>query len=271
MLYLCRYGELWLKSEPVRKRFAKLLSENLKKQFEFNKITDFKIIQTRERLFIESPEEISRILSKIFGLTSFSKVEKCAIEELGEKTIQLAKKFNKKDTFAIRVKRQGNHSFSSKEMEKKLGALVVEKFGNRVNLSNPGKTIFAEIRENDCYIFSKNVPAGGGLPVGSEGSVAVEFDETKKSAVASYLMMKRGCYVFLVGKGNCKNLLVYDSNIKVYKNFSEIPENGKIKAIVSSEKENFVASKRFNSSELPVFYPLVGLSKEKIEELYNKI
>ena len=273
MLYLCRYGELWLKSEPVRRRFVKILIENLKNQLSSHKITGFRISATRERLFIESSGDMAKIIKKTFGLTSFSVVEKCQLDEVGPKVVKISKKWKKNDTFAIRVKRSGTHDFTSKDKEREWGALVP----NKANLSNPDKTIFVEIRDSDCYVFSEVLQTAGGLPVGCEGSVVVEFDGSIKSNVSAYLMMKRGCHVFLVGKGasdnvkNAKKLLEYDQRIKVYKRFRDFPSEAKPLAIVSSSVGNFHPYLEINNTQLPFFYPLVGLGKKKISEIYKKM
>ena len=267
MLYLCRYGELWLKSEQVRKRFAKILKENLVKQLKAKNI-EARVVVSRERLFVEAAKEAEGTIAKTFGITSFSAVEKCGLAELDNVVVDVAKKFRKEYSFAIKVKRSGNHVFSSNEKAAALGSLVVEKFGNKVNLTSPDRTIFVEIRDQDCYVYSESIPAAGGLPVGSEGEVVVEFDGSKESIVAAYLVMKRGCKISLEGKGGSGKLESYDCEIPSFR--AKNP-----KAIVSAGTDNFVSEKQLltkaGKNNFPVFYPLVGMSEEKIENLYERI
>ena len=59
-----------------------------------------------------------------------------AVLELGEKI---------EGTFAVRAKVRGNKKLSQRELEVRLGSLLVEKYGLKVNLGNPDYTILVEV------------------------------------------------------------------------------------------------------------------------------
>lgn len=199
---LLRFGELWLKSFEVRRRFTDRLLTNISEAFNAQKIT-FRAIKSHDRIFLEvdgkDTKKAFAILSRTFGLISFSEVEEIESdrEKIKEKVLEIASKvLSPKDTFAMRVKRTGTHAFGSQELERELGAGVVRKFGNKVDLTKPDKTISVEIRDNKAYLFSEKTDSLGGLPLGVEGKVAVLFSKNyQRSIVASFLMMKRGCKV----------------------------------------------------------------------------
>lgn len=203
-LFLLRFGELWLKSFEVKKRFTDRLITNISDALGASGIP-LRIIRTHDRIFAETRAQYrnkaAEILPNIFGLVSFSSVAELRAEtgEIERAVLEIAEKTLKKgDTFAVRAKRTGKHDFTSNELERKIGASVVEKFENKVNLTKPDKTLFIEVRDDKAYVFSEKISASGGLPIGVEGKVAVLFSkgcDYGRSIIAAKMMMKRGCKV----------------------------------------------------------------------------
>lgn len=198
---LCRYGELTLKSSYTRSVFENKLISNVNKGLKSKKI-DFKIIREPGRLFIKTKkiQESCEVLKKIFGLTSISPVKtsivKADIEKIESAAIKFAKTFIKKeDTFAVRAKRTGNDAFTSQMIERRIGSLIVEKIGSMVNLTNPDKTLYVEVRQNKAYFFKEKIRCPGGLPLGTQGKVVVLLSGGIDSAAAAWMMMLRGCKV----------------------------------------------------------------------------
>lgn len=190
MLYLLRYDEIALKSEPVRRRWENVLIKNVKQAVEC------RVKKERGRIWVEAGEEARSKLKKIFGIRSFSPCVHCGLDELEETFLNFAEKsLEGKKSFALRVRRTGRHAFTSQDIARKLGAKVQEKFPIKVDLKNPERGIFIEIRDNDCYIFDEVLEGPGGLPLGVEGKVVVLISGGIDSPVAAWLMMKRGCEV----------------------------------------------------------------------------
>ncbi|MHA1836199.1 MAG: tRNA uracil 4-sulfurtransferase ThiI [Candidatus Odinarchaeia archaeon] len=196
-MFLIRYSEIGLKSDRTRKRFEKKLVENIiRKIREIEK--DVKINLERGRLFLTpQTSEIQERLQKIFGVSSFSPV----IETRSEKEIlidiivEYSKKILKEsDSFAIRCRKVGKHPYTSKKIEEEVGSQILKELNGKVkvNLSNPDKTIFIEIRGPKAYIYHKIIEGPGGLPVNSQGVFISLFSGGIDSPVATYLMMKRG-------------------------------------------------------------------------------
>ncbi len=194
MLYIVRYSEIFLKSEFVRKKWENELIKNIKKRI------SCRIRRNRGRIFIETDEDASEKLKKIFGISSFSPCHHCKLDELNDFIVEFCKKsLENARTFAVRVKRVGVHDFTSQQKSAELGELILKKFPNlRVDLKNPDKTIYVEIRENECYVFDEIVKGPGGIPLGVEGKVVSLFSGGIDSPVAAWLMMKRGCTVIPV-------------------------------------------------------------------------
>jgi thiamine biosynthesis protein ThiI len=99
--------------------------------------------------------------------------------------------------FAVLTRRVGEHPFSSRDINREVGAAILEAVPRaRVNLSTPDHKIFVEVRGNDSYIFFEIVGGIGGLPVGSQGKVVALFSGGVNSFLAACLVLKRGCLVF---------------------------------------------------------------------------
>ncbi len=193
---IVRYGEIALKSEPVRRRFEWRLIENIKLSL---KGLDYKLRRERGRIFIDTrrPSAATERLAKIPGIVSASPslMTDASIASITSAVVGEAKKILSPGmTFAIRTSRVGEHPFSSMDVNVSVGsAVLAEVKGVRVNLSAPEREIFVEVRGGDAYVFTKIVGGAGGLPLGTQGSVVAPFSGGLNGSVSSYLMMKRGC------------------------------------------------------------------------------
>ena len=191
MLYLLRYGEVFLKTEYVMQKMVRLIVRDLKTKFRERNISST-ITAERGRIFVSASEEVSELLKKTFGIVSFSPV----IAELQVNSLESFFKekaeelLENSSTFAVRVKRVGNHPFTSKEMEEKLGSILAKKA--KVDLEKPEKEIFVEIRGEKAYIFTQIIKGPGGLPAASSSRLLVLLSSGIDSPVAAWLMAKRG-------------------------------------------------------------------------------
>lgn len=195
---LIRYGEMFLKSPAVFKSFEKKLCQNithvLKKQGVF-----FTIRRERGRIFLKTnPTNFQKAflgLNRVFGIVSYSPVFRLRIKSINEIKGFCVKHFNdfvkRGETFAVRAKRIGSHNFTSKDIEKEIGGVI----RGKVNLKNPDKQLFIEVRGFDAYIFTDIFFGLGGFPVSSAGKVISFISGGIDSAVSSFLAMKKGCEV----------------------------------------------------------------------------
>ncbi len=198
---IIKYGELWLKSEPVRMRFIKQLSDNIRRMLRDNGIKNFSLEKTRDMLVLETLETGSRkaqdVLKKVFGISWFARARETEanMESIEKAALEAAKAIKPGESFAIRASRS-DKSFgcTSKDIEEKIGS----KIKGKVNLSNPDFTIFAEVKKTKAYIYSEKIRGLGGMPFGVSGRVLSLISGGIDSAVSSWMMMKRGCLVDFV-------------------------------------------------------------------------
>lgn len=280
-LILLRFGELWLKSESVKKRFLTILQRNIRALLDFEKIKhSFRASRTRFFIETEEHENAIPVLQRVFGISSFSLVTKTDIEGLEKEVLLLAGTFKKTDTFVVRAKREGTHSFTSQELERNLGALVVGKFGFKVNLTKPDNTIHVEVRNNDAYVYTEVIRGAGGLPLGAEGKVLGLITKDKKSIAAVWLIMRRGARAILVvsedgAKKHIDALRKFDPHIKVADgtNLLDIAEEYGAKAVVVPEQLDDVG-KYVDADKirpLAVFRPLVGMDEKDIDKIFVRM
>ena len=87
---------------------------------------------------------------------------------------------------------------TSEAVNRELGALVLERFPTRVNLTQPALTVYVELLPREAFVYVDRVPGPGGLPVGVSGRVVGLLSGGIDSPVAAYRLQKRGCEVDFV-------------------------------------------------------------------------
>jgi thiamine biosynthesis protein ThiI len=90
------------------------------------------------------------------------------------------------------------YPMSSVELNRALGAFVLERVSTRVDLEHPEVEIVVEVLPDETFIALDRRAGPGGLPVGASGTVAALLSGGIDSPVAAWRMMKRGCRVVFV-------------------------------------------------------------------------
>ena len=203
-LLLVRYGELALKSPPVRREFERSLRQNVLAQFVREGLTG-RLRSDRGHLYVgvEAAAPAIRILRRVFGVTSVSEVYEIPSERsaIRDRLLELAApRLHAGSRFAVRARRTGQHAFTSQELARDLGSDVLERFADRglsVDLERPDVELFVEVRGPRTYLSFDRVAGPGGLPLGVAGRLVALVDGPR-GALGAFLMMKRGCRVVLV-------------------------------------------------------------------------
>lgn len=199
-------GEIGIKGEWTRRAYEKLLSKNMKKALEHHGIPYEKIIHKRGRIYIRTKnvQEIASRLTRVFGVSSASPAIETTsdMNEIVQRAIELAD-LTLKDgsSFAVRCHRVGKHQYSSMGICKEVGNQILVHFKNRnlqVNLKNPQFTVIVEVRDEYAYVFVETLRGVGGFPLGSQPKVICLLSGGIDSAVACWLVMKRGCPIIPV-------------------------------------------------------------------------
>ncbi|HEU5319247.1 MAG TPA: tRNA uracil 4-sulfurtransferase ThiI, partial [Methylomirabilota bacterium] len=90
------------------------------------------------------------------------------------------------------------YPMTSVELNRALGAFVLQRVDTRVDLERPEVDIRVEVLPAETFISLERLSGPGGLPVGASGTVAALLSGGIDSPVAAWRMMKRGCRVVFV-------------------------------------------------------------------------
>lgn len=190
-------GDIGTKSRPTQARFVQRLVRNAKDALRAEHIAA-RVVRTHNRIFVEA-ERASAIdaLSRVFGLSSLSLCLRRPAETLDDVVAAGVEIFAERvrgRRFAVRARRVGDRgptAFGSRDVELALGTALLPGAA-RVDLSNPEVTAFVELYEGQAYYFPDRVLAPGGLPLGVEGRAVALVSGGFDSAVAAWLLQKRG-------------------------------------------------------------------------------
>ncbi|WMW22231.1 tRNA uracil 4-sulfurtransferase ThiI [Methanolobus mangrovi] len=203
-IIIVRYGELALKSTGVRNFYERTLVKNISAMLDHRGIPYSRIMREWGRIFIETEDiRAAKAAADVFGVVSasFAQETDATIESAGDLCAKLADTFvTEGQSFAIRARRTGNHSFSSREIGMKCGDAVWNMLEAKgitpsVDLSNPDREIFVEMRQSKAYVFTESIEGVGGLPLGTQGKMISLVSGGIDSPVSTWLMMKRGVEV----------------------------------------------------------------------------
>jgi thiamine biosynthesis protein ThiI len=192
-------GEISTKGRRTRARFQRRLADNLRDVAE-SEGASFVLRDEWSRLYLRSPGTPASALSRVFGISTFSEVEAECRADLAEIVSVGAAVYSDRvrgKRYAVRARRAGSHSFGSQDVMRELGAALLE--GATVDLSSPEVEVYVEVRDDRTLFFSRKEPASGGLPLGAEGRAVCLLSGGFDSAVAAWMMLRRGValdYVF---------------------------------------------------------------------------
>ena len=203
MRFLIRFsGEITTKSRQTRARFMQLLRRNIEDALSSEGIA-YEFHWDWSRFYVDTPEPGAKdVLQRVFGIQSFSEIRSFPVSDLDRLVTtgkELFRDHVKDRTFAVRARRGDRDvPFGSQEIERELGAALLP-YAQGVDLNNPDVTAYVEIRHGEIHFFTERHEGPGGLPIGAEGRAVALVSGGFDSAVAAWLMLKRGVvldYVF---------------------------------------------------------------------------
>ncbi|UDW84343.1 tRNA 4-thiouridine(8) synthase ThiI [Pasteurella canis] len=197
------FPEIMIKSESVRKRFAKILTGNIRNILNKHDnsvavVRHWDYIEVRSKNAENRPHLIE-LLSRIPGIHHFLEVDEkpfLTLHDIFEQTLQDVGDSLENKTFCVRVKRKGKHEFSSLDVERYVGGGLNQHIESaKVQLSKPDVTVRIDI-ENDKMMLIKARHEGiGGYPIGTQEDVLSLISGGFDSGVSSYMLIRRGSRV----------------------------------------------------------------------------
>lgn len=216
-LYLIRLsGEVTTKAPRTRARFTRRLVQNLEDGLAAAGL-EFRIDRQWSRIYVEAqeadgtpgapsgvPGAAAEVVRRTFGVHSVSAVERRPWHELADLVAAGHELFAGAvagRSFAVRARRTGDRSkipVHSKALEIELGAALLP-YAEKVDLDHPEVTVSVEIHAREAYFFRGRLLGPSGLPLGTEARALALVSGGFDSAVASWMMLRRGValdYVF---------------------------------------------------------------------------
>jgi thiamine biosynthesis protein ThiI len=211
---LVRFGEVFLK-KGNRPWFLRVLKENLKRNVRAAAgLEKFYVTAFHGRYEVHSPDlrdltdsELAKAVDaakSTFGVVSISPARRVelsyeAIESAALDAVKAALDASPIRNFRIEASRAfKGFPVSSPELNRRVGAAVVERFGLPGKMVGWDLNVGIEVYEHGAYVFGQRIPGPGGLPVGTSGKAVLLLSGGIDSPVAGYMMAKRGCQIFPV-------------------------------------------------------------------------
>ncbi len=206
---LVRHGELGVKSEQVRRKMERRLTENLRAMFDARGLAG-DIERRRNRLFVhtDEPDAVADAAADTFGVVSASPAVTIdpTLDAIEAALVAATEANYDGGSFAVDAARAGPsdaHPFASTDIESEGGAAVwdaVESLGHEpvVDLDDPDFRLFVECRADEAYVFLEKRAGPGGLPLGTQRPAVALVSGGIDSPVAAWKLMARGCPVIPV-------------------------------------------------------------------------
>ena len=194
-------SELTLKSRRTRHAFLQRLRRNLEDALGSAGLRH-RISEQWGRIYVHTDSAAALpLIGRVFGISSCSPIDEVVPAKLDTIVGRGSALFRERvagKRFAVRGHRVGKHDFHSRDIAVQLGAALLPHSAG-VDLDHPEITVQVEVRDQNAYLFSERTPGSGGLPIGVEGQALALISGGFDSAVAAWLMLKRGIaldYVF---------------------------------------------------------------------------
>lgn len=209
------FPEITIKSIPVRKRWTKMLCQNIRALGrQIHERT--RVVHDWDRIEVRVPCNRAEtraafidLLQRIPGIANFSEITSYPLIDLHDIFLKARESWDGKlvgKQFCVRVKRAGVHDFTSMEVERYVGGGLNQHCDSLgVNLKNPDVAIGIDIKDQVFSIVSAKYQGLGGFPLGSQESVLSLVSGGFDSTVASFQMIRRGmrthfCFFNLGGR-----------------------------------------------------------------------
>jgi thiamine biosynthesis protein ThiI len=200
-MVIIRFGEFTLKGKN-RSYFEDTVLQVIRRRMKV--FPDVEVQHASGRVFLKlngTPfEKVATVIDTIFGLSSYSPAESCALdtEAIRETALAMMKSLDPRPrTFKVKVRRPyKGFPLNSMEMNHVIGRhVLVNMPGLKVDLHHPDAELNVEIRDNGAYVFCKTHQAQGGFPLGTNGRAMLLLSGGIDSPVAGFLAMRRGLHV----------------------------------------------------------------------------
>lgn len=202
-LLLAPTGEIHLKSRPTRRRFRRLLRENLRAALG-GVAPDARVEDNERRIVVHGPTEqllaAAEVVARVFGVQRASMVRVLPegdLPEIVETVAGIVENRVRDRTFVVRVRRRGDQPWRTMEAERDVGTRLLGVSAG-VNLDDPEEEVRVEAFGDVLYVVERSWEGAGGVPLRSQDSALALLSGGFDSAVAAWMLMRRGVPIHFV-------------------------------------------------------------------------
>jgi thiamine biosynthesis protein ThiI len=196
---LVGFGEFGTKSSEVRAKMADRLAGSVRSLLETRGIAG-EVDRRWSRFVVRTPrpEAVAGAVATLPGV-AFARpvlVVEATRDDVFDALRTLARDHGPEESFAVDSTRVGpadRHAFSGRDLNVEGGRLVEELTGAPVELDDPDRTYRIEVRGADAFVSTVRFEGPNGLPLGTQGRVAVLVSGGIDSPLATWRLMRRGC------------------------------------------------------------------------------
>ena len=204
VLHVTLSGDVFLKSRRTQKRLIATVRRNLAQALASVGYDDPIVRIGTHRYAVTtdsaSVDAVRNAALTVFGVGSVDEVREVAFTSMDELAATLAPLVSDRirgKRFAVRVKRRGTHDWSSMDLARETGAMLVAQ-GGSVDLTNPQETVDVTVLDERAFLIVDHRTGPGGLPIGTQDRVLCLISGGFDSVVAAWMLMSRGCSVDFV-------------------------------------------------------------------------
>ncbi len=199
------FPEILLKSGAIHRRMTMILQVNVQQVLQ-RLDPNIKVLREWDKLIVvsdddsaENYQQVLDALRRIPGIQYILDVQVSSFNDaqhITQLTKQLWQHQLAGKSFCVRVRRTGQHPFSSLDLQRQIGECLYEECENGgVNLRQPDILIQVEVVKQQLFLVRTSHVGIGGYPLGTQESVLSLISGGFDSAVASYQFIRRGSRV----------------------------------------------------------------------------
>ena len=202
--FLIKYAEIGIKGKN-RYLFEDALVDHIRRALKSAE-GSFQVSKEQGRIYVFPQgeydyEETVEILQRVFGIAAICPVvmaEDRGYEQLAADVVQYIREVypDCRETFKVCARRaRKSYPMNSMELNRELGGAILEACPDmKVDVHHPDIWLTVEVRQK-IYIYSREIPGPGGMPVGTNGSAMLLLSGGIDSPVAGYMIAKRGVVI----------------------------------------------------------------------------
>lgn len=189
-------GEVYTKSAGTRRRFRRVVVENLQAALSRAGQPADVLRLDSGRLAIPSddPDRDADTARHVFGIQRVERATPVTwhgLADLADAVGASARATVAGRTFAVRVRRHGEHRFGSMDAERVIGARLLP-YSSGVDLDHPEVTVTVLVVQDRAWVVDRAWDGPGGLPLGTQEPCLALLSGGFDSPVAAWLIMRRG-------------------------------------------------------------------------------